>query len=168
MDEALEEILEIIFDQVKVWKHTQLPFQYTIKPLYPLEDGCNAQTASSADTFQPVTAVAPSHLMKKCDQHPGACAGDGMPEGDARSVDIDPRKISFREAHHLHICENLGGKGFLDLDQIDLAKIQPGFLQSLLYCLRHREISARRIGTCNGKGLDIGHRLRSKFLRSLF
>jgi len=31
MDEALEEILEIIFDQAKIWKHSQLPFQCNIK-----------------------------------------------------------------------------------------------------------------------------------------
>src|SRR6267143_1587764 len=91
---------------------------------------------------QPVACIATRHLIGARGENPAARCRPRMPDGDRASIHVDPIPVHGIGGRTLPaflprrgVCQHLGGKRFVDLDQIDV-------LQSQTYAVeqsRHRD-----------------------------
>src|SRR5438132_13651226 len=94
----------------------------------PLDDGHVRLAAAFAHGLQAVASSAPLELVQERGHEPRARRPDRMTEGDRAAVDVDPPEVGVELAlpgeHHR-------GKGFVDLEEIDVAELQSAPRQCL-------------------------------------
>src|SRR4030042_1171038 len=93
---------------------------WLLAPLLPFKDGSDAETAAAADGLQAEACFPTLHFMEQGHQYARACAGNGVAQGDPRSVHVDPSVVLLPQTHLLDVCQHLGSKGLLDLNQLDI------------------------------------------------
>src|SRR5712691_5375692 len=97
--------------------------------LQPLDDRPDPLPEADAHRLQAVALLRPLQLVEQRGHEPAARAAEGMAEGDGPAVDVDPVHVRVQLAlpgqHH-------GGKRFVDLEEIDLLELEPGFLEHAL------------------------------------
>src|SRR5580698_3800480 len=86
------------------------------------EDGGHALTAADAHGLQPESAAAPTELVQQGDHHAGTGGADGVAEGDARAVDVEP--VLVVPAPTLQDAEDLAGEGLVEFDEFEVIEAQ--------------------------------------------
>ena len=84
------------------------------------------ETAASADGFQAEPSTPALHFMEQGHQNARTRTCDGVTQRDPRAIHVDPCVVLLPKAHLLYVSQYLGGKGLLDLNQIDLFDGQVG------------------------------------------
>ena len=74
------------------------------------------------------------HRVQQGDDQPGAGGADGMPQADARAVDIGDLTI---QPELFFAAEVLGCEGLIDFDQFEIVYFQAASFQQLVLSLIH-------------------------------
>ncbi len=91
--------------------------------------------------------------MHQGNQDPDPGGADGMPKGYAGAVHVDLFIVFFGNAHVLEVGYDLGGKGFLDLDEIDVFELRFRCRQDLPDGRAHGEVGPGGIGSRHFHGV---------------
>src|SRR4051812_941602 len=82
----------------------------------PFDGHRDRAAAAEAERREPEPALAADELMGERRHDAGATRPDRVPESDRTAVDIDLRPV---EPEGATISEGLGGKGLIDLDEVE-------------------------------------------------
>src|SRR5579875_3710699 len=93
-----------------------------------LDDQGVALTAARADRRAAEPAAAPAQLQHQGGDDPRAGGADRVAEGDGAAVDVDDL---FIDAQRPDRVDGDGGKGLVDLPEVDVGDLQAGLLQRL-------------------------------------
>src|SRR4030095_15133159 len=111
-----------------------------------------------------IATAAPFHFVNECCHEPCAAAAEGVTEGDGAAVDIQFLGI---DPELSNASNNLGRKGLVQFDQIDLIDGQAGSFQRFL---RGGDRSYTHVVWMNPGGSgrdDSSHRLQFELLSPL-
>src|SRR5438132_13508025 len=101
-----------------------------------LNDHRDSLAAPDAGCRQSILRVATAKLVQQGNYQAGAGCAQRMSEGDGAAIYVDFVAVQTQFFFH---CEILTGKGFVDLDQVDIFELQSAFFESLA---RRRDGSA--------------------------
>src|SRR6266487_6856738 len=100
----------------------------TLSLIQSLDNGGDALSDADAHRCQAVTTAAPFQLVQQGHDDACATAAERVPQGDGAAVDVELLLVDLQLARTL---QALCGKGFVELDQIDIVRAQSGALQDL-------------------------------------
>src|SRR5664280_2203845 len=88
-----------------------------------VDDECGGHAATGAHGGDPGATALPAELVDQGDDHAGPGGGDGMPEAAAAPEHVHKRVVDAEDpgGGHAH-----GGKGFIDLPQVDVRDVDSG------------------------------------------
>src|SRR5579871_6474835 len=78
----------------------------------------DSAAAAQTERCQPAPTTAPTQFIEQRRQHTRAAGANGMTECHRAAVDVDAVPVPIQL---FTVCQHLRGKGFVDLDQIEIA-----------------------------------------------
>src|SRR6516162_7290626 len=96
--------------------------------IYRFEDRGDALPRSDAHRRQAEFRLAIEHRVDQRGGDAGAAGPQGVPDGDRAAADVYFFGIDAEQLHH---GQDLHGKRFVDLDQVDVRQLQAGPFENL-------------------------------------
>src|SRR5689334_10359860 len=92
----------------------------------PLDDGGNAHASTDAERGEAVALVAAFELVDQGAEEHRSGGAEGVTHRDRAAVDVDDLGREVEVAHEAH---DHGGEGFVHLEQVDVADLEPGLAE---------------------------------------
>src|SRR5262245_64698782 len=97
--------------------------------VHPLQDGRDAHAGPDALGGEAVAAARAAELLRDGRHEPGAGRAERVADRDRAAVHVHLRE---RDPEVTAARQHLGGKSLVELDAIDLARLDPGVSERLL------------------------------------
>src|SRR5690606_14187248 len=94
----------------------------------PLNDGCRAQAASTADRLESIASAATFQFIEQRGHQPGTTRAQRMAQGNCTAIDVQP---IVTDAGFMHPGQRNSGKSLIDFKQINIVDAEPSLFQTL-------------------------------------